>query len=396
MTLLLSLLCISIAFSNNPIIFSFWETAEVYKNFLPTKKPWLIFSISEDPVLFGPFNTFGYAGLAISRYISDFLGQSISNIRLPSVFYGLISLFLFYVIINRWFNWKIALLTIFILATNQYFINFQHSLLSPMITLTTILFCIERFQNLTLRESKYSIITFGIACALTTFNYWTSRWCMIGILFFYLIDFDKFSVFSFNTYKSITNSNRFKNFLLTLLSMIIVLLIFFPGNIFLLLSTDFIYPTLRVGEYSDDFLKSIYNIFHNIQYYLKYFIFNKSYLPNDLIVYIPKQIENSLILIFAFIGIFVCLIKKNVYSYLFLLFIFFITLFPPFLSETNNNVFYETSTSLTIHRVLFSIPFICLIWCGHESYSDDETDRSALSGGRDLIFLRVVAIVDAT
>ena len=115
LTLLLSLLCIIIAFSNNPIIFSFWETAEVYKNFLPTKKPWLIFSISEDPVLFGPFNTFGYAGLAISRYISDFLGQSISNIRLPSVFYGLISLFLFYVIINRWFNWKIALLTIFIL-----------------------------------------------------------------------------------------------------------------------------------------------------------------------------------------------------------------------------------------------------------------------------------------
>ena len=103
-----------------------------------------------------------------------------------------------------------------------------------------------------------------------------------------------------------------------------------------------------------------------IQFYEKYdFVLQTKKQTNELLKKYwkisPKQIENSLILIFAFIGIFVCLIKKNVYSYLFLLFIFFITLFPPFLSETNNNVFYETSTSLTIHRVLFSIQFICLI-----------------------------------
>ena len=353
--------CFFIAFNNHPLTFGFWETAEIYKNFLPTKKPWMVFSISEDPVLFGPFNTFGYAGLALSRYISDFLGHSVSNIRLPSIIYGLTSLFLFYTIINRWFNWKIALISTFILSTNHYFLIFQHFLLSPMITLTTILFCIERFQNLLKKNNKFSIISFGFACALTTLNYWTSRWCMLSILLFYTVDFEKFSLFNLRSYYLVTNFGRIKNLFLIILSMIVFLIIFFPGNLFLLLTTDFIYPTGRVGEYSDDIYKSIYNIFYNIKYYLKFYIFSSSYQVNDLLVYIPRQIENILILLFAFFGVITCLIKKNTYSFLFVLFIFVITLIPPFLSETFSTIHYEASSSLTIHRVFFAIPFICLI-----------------------------------
>ena len=83
--------------------------------------------------------------------------------------------------------------------------------------------------------------------------------------------------------------------------MIVFLIIFFPGNLFLLLTTDFIYPTVRIGEYSDDIYKSIYNIFYNIKYYLKFYIFSSSYQVNDLLVYIPRQIENILILLFAFL-----------------------------------------------------------------------------------------------
>ena len=36
-----------------PII-SLWESAEIYKTFLPTKKPLFILGINEDPVLFSP------------------------------------------------------------------------------------------------------------------------------------------------------------------------------------------------------------------------------------------------------------------------------------------------------------------------------------------------------
>ena len=358
---LLVLFCLFFAFNNHPITLAFWETVEIYNNFLPTQKPWLVFSISEEPVLFGPFNTFGYAGLAISRYISDYIGHSVSNIRLPSVVYGLIALFLFYIIINRWFGWKAALISTFILATNQYFLKFQHFLLSPMITLTSILFCVERFQNLLIKNNKFSIISFAFACALTTLNYWTSRWCMMGILLFYLVDFDRFSIFKLKSYYFFTNLGRIKNFFLIIFSIIIILTIFFPGNFFLLFTPDFVYPSLRVGEYSNELLKTLYNIFHNLGFYLKYFILNRSHLPSDLVVYIPYQIENTVILILTFIGIITCLIKKDTYSFLFVLFMFFIIFIPPLFSETANTVYHSSSSTLSIHRVFFCVPFICLL-----------------------------------
>ena len=353
--------CFFSAFYNYPLTFNFWETAEIYRNFLPTKKPWMIFSISEDPVLFGPFNTFGYAGLSISRYISDFIGHSVLNIRLPSIIYGLISLFLFYIIINRWFNWKIALITTFILSTNHFFLTFQHLLLSPMITLTTILFCIERFQNFIKKNTKFSILSFGFACALTTLNYWTSRWTMIGILLFYVIDFEKFSIFNIKSYYLVTNIQRLKKLFFVILSMVFFVTLFFPGNLFLLFTMDFVYPTIRIGEYSDNIIRSIYNFFHNFKYYLNFYIFNSSYQINDLIVYLPRQIENILILFFAFLGIIICSFKKNIYSFLFILFILMITLLPAFLSETKEATNYLSSSSMMIHRVFFAVPFICLI-----------------------------------
>ena len=123
---LLSLISLFLAFYHYPPILSPYEGTIIYKDFLPSNNPLLILSISEDPTTNGPFNTFGYAALMISRYISDYIGHSLSNIRLPSVIFGLIALFLFYVIINRWFHWKVALISTFLLATNQYFLMFQH------------------------------------------------------------------------------------------------------------------------------------------------------------------------------------------------------------------------------------------------------------------------------
>ena len=144
---LLLLISLFIAFNHYPPFITKWEIVEIYRDFIPTHKSPLIFSISEDPNTTGPFNTFGYAALIISRYVSDYLGHSLSNVRLPSVVYGLVALFLLYVMVNRWFEWKVALVSTFLLATNQYFLMFQHFLLPQMVTVTSILFCIERFQN---------------------------------------------------------------------------------------------------------------------------------------------------------------------------------------------------------------------------------------------------------
>ena len=184
------LISLFFAFNHHPpIIATFmFESVHIYNDFLPTKSPTLIFSILEDPSSSGTLNnTFGYVALVVSRHVSDYIGHSLSNVRLPSVMYGLITLFLFYVIVNRWFNWKVALISTFLLSTNQYFLIFQHTFTPHMATLTTILFCIERFQNLLTKNNKFAILSFGFACALTTFQYWTGRWCMLSILFFYLI-----------------------------------------------------------------------------------------------------------------------------------------------------------------------------------------------------------------
>jgi len=52
------------------------EGVKIYKSFLPTKNPPLVLTISEDSVLFGGLNTFGYASLMVNRHISDCMGYT--------------------------------------------------------------------------------------------------------------------------------------------------------------------------------------------------------------------------------------------------------------------------------------------------------------------------------
>ena len=359
---LLILVCLFLAFNHHPPILSLYESAEIYNNFLPTKIPPLVFAISEDPVTNSTFSTFDYAALIVSRYVSDYMGHSISNVRLPSIIYGLIALFLFYKIINRWFDWKIALISTFLLSTNQYFLMFQHFLLSHMVTLATILFCIERFQNFTIKKNRFSIVSFGFACALTTLNYWTGRWCMISILLFYLVDFEKFSIVKFKSYLHFTNWQRIKAVLLVFLSMIIILTIFYPANILVLFSSDFIYPSIRVGEYSDEISRSLYNLWINLLLFFKYFIFDRSNHPSDIMLWSSYPVENIVIFLLSVVGIVISLIRKISYPILFILYIIFITFLPQLFSATHaTNDVGKLLSTLNPGRSLFFIPFACIM-----------------------------------
>ena len=73
---LLVLTSLFLAFNHHPPIVSRWEGVEIYKSFLPTKNSPLVLTISEDPVLFGGLNMFGYVSLIVSRYISDYMGYT--------------------------------------------------------------------------------------------------------------------------------------------------------------------------------------------------------------------------------------------------------------------------------------------------------------------------------
>jgi len=335
---------------------------EIYRDFRPTHNLPLIFSISEDPNTTGPFNTFGYAALIISRYVSDYLGHSLSNIRSPSIVYGLVALFLLYTIVNRWFEWKVAFISTFLLATNQYFLMLQHFLLPHMVTLTSILFCIERFQNLLVKNNKFAILSFGFACAFTTFHYWTGRWVMLCVLFFYLVDFEKFSIWKYKTYLHFTNLKRIKTLLLVFISMAFVLTVFYPGNLLLLFSTDFIYPSIRAGsEYSNTATQMFYDIWYNLKYFFNYYIFNTSSRPSNIMSLYFYPIENMIILALCLLGIIISLIRKTSYSVLFLLYILFVTFFSILVSTTNSANIYEASSTMNAGRTFFIIPFVCII-----------------------------------
>jgi len=335
---------------------------EIYRDFRPTHNLPLIFSISEDPNTTGPFNTFGYAALIISRYVSDYLGHSLSNIRSPSIVYGLVALFLLYTIVNRWFEWKVAFISTFLLATNQYFLMLQHFLLPHMVTLTSILFCIERFQNLLVKNNKFAILSFGFACAFTTFHYWTGRWVMLCVLFFYLVDFEKFSIWKHKTYLHFTNLKRIKTLLLVFISMAFVLTVFYPGNLLLLFSTDFIYPSIRAGsEYSNTATQMFYDIWYNLKYFFNYYIFNTSSRPSNIMSLYFYPIENMIILALCLLGIIISLIRKTSYSVLFLLYILFVTFFSILVSTTNSANIYEASSTMNAGRTFFIIPFVCII-----------------------------------
>jgi len=359
---ILVLLCLFLAFNHHPPILSNFEIVEIYDIFLPTKKPPLIFAVSEDPVTNSTQGTFDYAALVVSRYVSDYIGHSVSNVKLPSVIYSLIALFLFYTITNRLFDWKIALISTLLLSTNQYFLMFQHFLMVHMVTLTTILFCIERFQNLNTKKNRFAIVSFGFACALTTLQYWMGRWCMMSILFFYLLDFEKFSIFKYRSYLHFTNWQRIKTILLVLLCMIAILTIVYPANILTLFNSDFIYPSSRVGEFSNEISRSFYNVWINLLLFFKYFIFDRSNYPSDIMLYSSYPVENIIIFFLSILGIIISLIRKISYSILFVLFIFFITFFPQLLSETFVSA--ETgdiSSTINSGRVLFFIPFACIM-----------------------------------
>ena len=77
------------------------------------------------------------------------------------------------------------------------------------------------------------------------------------------------------------------------MSTIFILTIFYPGNIFLLLSSDFIYPSVRIGDYSDDFLESLYNVGYNLLYYFNFYFINNFTYPSEILVNIPYRIENG-------------------------------------------------------------------------------------------------------
>ena len=83
-----------------------------------------------------------------------------------------------------------------------------------------------------------------------------------------------------------------------------ILILFYPGNIFLLFTPEFLYPSFRkeIFSHTGDFLYGDTNYFltiwNNIIYYFKYYIFDRSNSSVDMVINeVPYQVDFLIIIL---------------------------------------------------------------------------------------------------
>ena len=131
--------------------------------------------------------------------------------------------------------------------------------------------------------------------------------------------------------------------------------IFYPGNLFLFFSKEFIFPSIRLDEFNPGIIDIIKNIFLNLYHFLKVYIFDFSSTPSDLLIHRPYRIENILIIFFTLVGIYFLLFKRKDYTKLLILFVFIVNFILPLMSAINQTN--EQQYTLSVHRLFFLVPF---------------------------------------
>jgi hypothetical protein len=344
-----------LAFINYPPIIALWEESVVYTTFYPIQYPLPILAINISGDTVGGHDFIRYAFLTISRYFSNMFGCSIYLIRLPSIIYGLICLLLLCIVVKRWYGWRVGLLSAILLATNQTFFTFQHLLLIQTLTLAAILFAVERYQNLSCKKSFIAAITFGFACSILAINYIVGRYCILFLFFLYLFDFENYL---FNRMQLI-NWQRIKLSLVSFVSMVMLLLLYYPPNFYRLFSKNFLFPlvgeNVMTGGYS-----VIQTFLHNFKFFLHFYVLGRDTYASDILkAGVSFPIASIIVFVFAFIGLILLFIgiKKNRFFNIFLFFSFLFML----IMMTEVRLDLPLQFSSTMHnstKTYFFVPFI--------------------------------------
>lgn len=110
-------------FFSGPQILGDWESLQLFHNFAPLNY-FLDFKISPRGSIGNP----GFTFVEISRLIVEKfdLNLNINNIRVSSKIYGILTLFIFFIISKRLFGVLPSFITVIILSTNPTFIIFQN------------------------------------------------------------------------------------------------------------------------------------------------------------------------------------------------------------------------------------------------------------------------------
>ena len=353
-------LALLLAGIKHPPIIALWEAAVVYYVFNPVVKPLPVLAIQEGADSAGYHGRFGYACLTASRWLADIVGHNLFVVRLLPILYGLICLFLFYIVVRRWFGWYVASVAGALLVTNQVFLVFQHSLLPQVLTLATILFCVERLQILNKKPDVGAVLTLGLAFALAGIHYIIGRICILAILAFCVIDFERLSAPGGQSLRRLSSRRRLKITAAAFISMLLWLTLFYPRNLLLFFNREFIFS--RLGEYANDAAGGWECIIHNARYFLSYAVLHNhpwSY-SSDIMVHIQYPVEGKFIIVLMIIGVVSQLKNLRQDKILMLLYLFGIVMLANLLSLVDTSRSFETSTTLSSFRTFFVSPFIVI------------------------------------
>lgn len=351
-----------------------WESLYFFHNFAPLNY-FIDFKISPRANIGNP----GYSFQEISRYLIETfqLNLNINSYRIPSKIYGIITLFLFFIISKRFVGNIPSLISTLLLATNINFIIFQNSMTIVIASALGMLFLIERLLKID-SDYKNLFTWFSLALPLVfiSFNYGLVRIYATLILFFWFIKFYTIKQHMFNKLPKI---EIVKKFVVTLILVFIILIVLNKDNFHSLISA----PTFIVPFNSETFLMSkiktdeqVLSLFNTLTINTKILFYSVLGLPgkysdsisvNQIIGYRHPIISTliSLLFFYGFIKCIINVIKKfdNSYKYIFLL-IFLIICFFPILTSTifvDNEIYSITLSNYRIFFLIFPIYLIVAI-----------------------------------
>lgn len=150
-----------------------WESLTFYHTFGPVDVP-LSFLIAPRANIGGQ----GYASLEIARLIihAFHLPLNFLTFRIPSFFFGFVSLLLFFRICRRWFGPWPAIGATALLAGNQMFFQYEHMMIVVAVSGAALLFVVERLQALEIQYWNLKTwIGLAFAMAFVSLHYGPAR-----------------------------------------------------------------------------------------------------------------------------------------------------------------------------------------------------------------------------
>ena len=343
-------------FFKNPLILGDWESNTIYFILHPPADP-LILTIQEAADTVGNLGI-GYPLLGISKVLSKLFVTNIFTIKAINIFYGLLSLYLFFKIIVKNHDIHIAYLATGLYLTNFYFQALHLSLVAQPVCILLIFFCIMTFQNLDFEKPKSYLLVI-ISSSLLLMNYIIGRYLFIIILIYFSCLY-----FLQNRNKIFDKYNLLKEtvlkFLLLFFITIIFLIIINPDNFHTIISLDIFDPPHNRGERFELLQLNVLDYFiFNINFIYNNYILGPLYNPNSFLINysVPHPLIHKYLLIFFLIGFIFSIRNKSNYLY-YLIFFTIIFLSSLSINDFDAPIIRQISNSVFSYRLYILIPFL--------------------------------------